>query len=374
MAEEETQQGAGGASEPEAGPAGKKAVTKKATKKKTARKTAKKKVAKKRVQKKKVAAAAASSLAERGGPGATGEKAESMPPAEAAAGAKSSVDEAAADEVTKISQAAVPPEPERPALRAERRRWRRLVDLVASLLVLAIFAGLTIGVIMYFRAVIYAPPPTRDRPATSVAKERKSSTTLSATRQQVVVESASPRQPVIPSAAQPHDPVSSGGVGAPGAEKPSRPVSRESEEQAPATGVASAPGATSSGITNVAKSGASAASPSPAGSEEQVSVAGQPEPRPERAAPGIPPGQAVPAPDKGAATSAPPERQPGGATPAKPSRPAAPTAPARRWPGWGQPWQGYPPGWGYPGGGRAPGWGTPYRQVPYPPSQGYPVY
>ncbi len=57
-----------------------------------------------------------------------------------------------------------------PSLNAERRRWRRLVDLLASLLVLAIFAGLTIGVIMYFRSVLHHEPPRKAaRPAPSPA-------------------------------------------------------------------------------------------------------------------------------------------------------------------------------------------------------------
>ena len=80
-------------------------------------------------------------------------------------------------------QKGAPPDGDASALRAERMRWRRLVDLLASLLVLAIFAGLTVGVIMYFRAVMHPdlraessrparPPVTRAKRAGSEGAKR----------------------------------------------------------------------------------------------------------------------------------------------------------------------------------------------------------
>ncbi len=245
-------------------------------------------------------------------------------------------------------------------LGAERRRWRRLVDLLASLLVLAIFAGLTVGVIMYFRAMLQHDELRRSEHLADPGFPRSAARTGKAEEEggfrpvPGAVAADAPEEGVRPEAAErPSAPPLPGPAGS---EEEARIV-----QEAPAAGPAGkgmpsdppvpAPSPSGTGGTS-GQAAPSPSSPPPEPEEVPAANPGRPEAAPVGKETGDPAGQS-------AEPAAPFAAFPVAPTPSAPVVPAPPRYGPPAYPG--RPWGWGPPAYRPPFGG--PAYGDP-RSVP----------
>ncbi len=250
------------------------------------------------------------------------------------------------------------------SLRAERRRWRALVDLLASLMVLLLFAGLTVGALMYFRSVLQHEP----RRAVPQTVERIGSSASDVQEAPAAYDRAAPSEARRPEAADSES--AEGEQGNNTVDRSSGPpaavVSQTSRPSGPA-GVAEPP----EGRTRLVE--ATTGTPRAERRPQQAAAKVSNVPVSERAEPSVPareregdvqsnaPAESdLPAPKAGASAPVPRWRGEAGSAEIT-SRPA--------WPGGG--WEGYraPAPWYRPAPWRGvPGWPPHpmYRQRPHP--------